>query len=456
MRNQRRGIGILLGADADPGTPEIDVYVGSRIINTGQAWVPAGFRAQPTIMEQDQIDGPTETQAEATPTATSTPADVLATPPVTPKFTPAATVRILRIEPTIRGVTLAAGESVRLNVAVYGRQDIRDDSLASPSHITVDWSAEAQSGSSTTVGEFGESVPSNTERVPNGQPDDVETLYTVSQSVGSYVVTASLEPGVECLGKRDGETDENVIARCSAEFEATVTHPTAQQPTPVPPRNPSGEIPSVIVDDAGTNYEVMTPEGGGEFQTERCSFRIFEGSVNNEEIIGVSVTELDHPRELSEVDDPRFMTAGLQCRISAVAIDGTALVDYLLRAPGEICMPLPDTFRPVTFGALVGSINADATLTALSSKLFLVTSVGSLKVCGNISSLSATTTVALRVEAAGELPPTPHPAPVAGDIDTGASRLSMAQVAAMMLIGIAAIVVAAATWRRSRQRQRGH
>ena len=154
-------------------------------------------------------------------------------------------------------------------------------------------------------------------------------------------------------------------------------------------------------------------------------------------MIGVSITELVDDEMWLDVEDPRFLTDGLQCRIDAVAADGSALIDYRMRKPGEICMPLPDAFRIKAVEALVGSINADATLTALGSTLYLVTSFGDLKVCGNISTLSATTTVALRGEAAGELPPTPAPVPVAGDIDTGGGRLSEAQVAALMLIGIA-------------------
>ena len=119
--------------------------------------------------------------------------------------------------------------------------------------------------------------------------------------------------------------------------------------------------------------------------------------------------------------------------------------------PGIICMPLPDALRPKAVDALVGSINPDATLTALGSKLYLVTSAGELKVCGNISSLSATTTVALRAEVAGELPPTPVPTPEIKEIETGASRLTMVQALALLLIGVAAIVLAAVTTRISRR-----
>ena len=364
-------------------------------------------------------------------------------------------VRILRIEPSIRGVQIRIGEPVRLDVAVYGRQDIRDDSLGDRPEISFDWTSEAYSAEETPgTGEFRETVAIGDGRERNGEPDDRRASYIAPNEPGRYLVQTVLEIGVECLGRRDGESDDDAIERCSAEFEVVVRRPSAHEPTPVPPRDPSGEIPSVIVDDGGTNYQVFTPDRGGEFVAEGCSLKIPEGAVNDMEVIGVSVEELESPDEQLEVLDPRFMTAGLQCRISAVASDGTPLTDYRLLQPGEICMPLPDVFRPKAVNALVGAINPDATLTALGSRLFLTTSAGDLKVCGKISSLSATTAVALRAEVAKDIPPTPVAEPVAGEIETGARRLSEAQVVALMLVSIAMIVAAAATLRVGRRRYR--
>ena len=82
------------GADAIPSTRAIDVFVGKTIINTGQTWVPQPFRFR-------EPDG----------------------------LRPTFDVRILRIEPTIRQVSLRPGATVRLSTIVFGRQDIRDDSL---------------------------------------------------------------------------------------------------------------------------------------------------------------------------------------------------------------------------------------------------------------------------------------------------------------------------------------
>ena len=399
------------GADANPGTPEIEIYIGRKIINTRQAWVPRSFRALP--------------------------------PPIVIPPKPTADVRILRIEPTIRGVTLDAGQTVRLDVAVYGRQDIRDDSLADRQNISFDWTSESPAGQTDTGnGHFEEAVSASDARDRNGAADDIEVLYTASDTPGNYVVTASLEPGVECLGKRDGETDEDAQERCSAEFEVTARRAHLVDPTPIPPRDPAGDLPNVIVDDDGTNYEVFTPEGGGEFSTDKCSLKIPNGAVNDMEVIGVSVMELETPDEQVEIADLRFMTDGTQCEISAVDANGEAITDYQLLKPGNICMPLPDRLRPKAVDAFVGSINSDSTLTALSSKLYLATSAGGLNVCGNISSLSATTTVALRAEVAGELPPTPVPIPDVAELDTGGLRLSEIQGLIAMLLGVAILALA--------------
>ena len=197
---------------------------------------------------------------------------------------------------------------------------------------------------------------------------------------------------------------------------------------------------------------MFTSEDGEEFATEKCSFRVSEGAVNSGEVIGVSITELVDDEEQLKVLDSRFMTDGLQCRIDAVSVDGEPLIDYRLLETGEICMPLPDMFRPEAVEALVGGITADATLNALGSKLYLVSSAGEVKVCGKISSLSATTTVALRAEVARELPPAPARTSEITEIETGASRLTMVQAMALLLIGVSAIVLAAVATRFSRRR----
>lgn len=353
-------------------------------------------------------------------------------------------------------MNLQLGERVRLSVHVYGRQDIRDDSLGDDPGVTFEWTAEDRAGEpGSRNGGFAESVSGDYGRERNDIPDDRRVVYTAPTEPGRYRVKAALDVGTsECLGRRDGETEADAIERCTAYFDITAQRPSPDEPAPVPPVNPTGEVPDVIVDDDGTNYEVATPEDGGEFVTEKCSLKIPKGAVNDMEVIGISVTELEAPEEQVAVEDDRFMTDGVQCRISAVDANGEQMYDYRLSKPGEICMPLPDAFRPAAVSALVGAINADATLTVLSSKLYLAGGSGALKVCGNISSLSATTTVARPAEAAGELPPTPVSTADVAEIDTGASRMSRSQANALMLLGIALAAIAGGVLSARRLRKR--
>ncbi len=369
-------------------------------------------------------------------------------------YLPTANLRILRIEPTIRGVALNAGQTVRLDVAVYGRQDIRDDSLADRQNISFDWTSESPAGQTNTGnGHFEEAVSASDARDRNGAADDIEVLYTASDTPGRYVVTASLEPGVECLGIRDGETDEDAQERCSAEFEVTARRAHIVDPTPIPPRDPAGDLPNVLADDDGTNYEVFTPEGGGEFSTDKCSLKIPNGAVNDMEVIGVSITEIQNPEEQVKVVDPRYLADGIQCRIDAVSSDGDPLVGYQLLAPGNICQLLPDRFRPNAVDAIVGAVDAQGDVTALTSKLYLSSARGDLKVCGNIAFLPATTSVMLRAEAAVELPPAPAATPVLGDIDTGGRRVPEGHAALLILIGFSLATIGAAYVLRHRRRR---
>ena len=407
------GLVLCWGADADPSTPKIDIYSGSAIINTRQAWVPQSFRA-------------------------SLP------PPTPPTPLPTSDVRILRIEPAVTAVQLKSGGPVRLHVEVFGRQDLRDDSLGDRPDVSFEWTIERVPASgSSDVGEFNEAVSRNDVRVQNGIPDDRRVLYNAPSQPGRFIVRAFLEPGTECLGRRNDETEDDVLERCSAAFDVTVKRTSSPSPTTVPPRNPSGEIPAIITDSDGINYEVFTPEHGGEFITEKCSFKVPVGAVNDSEVIGVFVKEITEHEDRLTIDDPRYRADGIQCRISAVTVHGVPVNGYLLIKPGEVCMPLPQSFRPQAIDALVGAINADATLTGLGGGLFLTNSGGGLKVCGNVSQLSATTTVALRAETVAKLTPTAPPQPPdAEEPDTGASRPTP-MILVIALIGGGLITAAA-------------
>ncbi len=417
------GKAICWGADADLDTPQLEIYRphssvdgAFTIVNTRQAWVPREFRAPPV------------------PQIADTP---------TPTPTLISNAKILRIEPDIRGVSLRIGEQARLDLEIYGRQNIRDDSLGDPPEITFEWTAEDFQPPGPGNGELSESVLPFDDRDENGVTDDRRALYTAPTEPGRYRVRASLDIGPECLPAREGETHQDAVNRCTAIFQITVTRYAPPEPTPEPPIDPEGEIPDIIVDPDGRNYEVFTPEGGGEFVFEDCTFKAPRGAVNNNEVIGISISVLGDDEDKLPVEDPRFIADGIQCRIDAVDAQGARLIDYQLLLPGEVCMPLPQPFYRKAVDTLVAAINEDATLTRLSSKLYLASSEGRLRVCGNLSTLSATAVVALPGEVADELPPTP--APDIADIETGGSRPSTSLLLILILIGSIALTTSAIT-----------
>lgn len=411
---------ICWGADANLDTPQLEIYRGTTIINTRQAWVPREFRASPI------------------------------NPPLPPTPRPPSTIRILRIEPDIRTVRLRPGVQARLDIEVYGRQDIRDDALGDLSSVTFEWTAEAHVARAGLYnGEFSEGVYPYEDRDSNLLPDDRRVFYNAPLEPGRYRVTASLDIGTECLPARHGETDQDAIERCTAVFEIEVLRRTTPQPMPAPPVDPS-DAPDIIVDTEGRNYEVFTPSRGGEIEFDDCTFKAPAGAVNNEEVIGISIAPLVEMEEQLPVSDPRFMTAGVQCRIEAVDVFGAPMMDYRLNVPGEICMPLPNEFRIKAVNALVGLINEDSTLTRLSSKLYIASAEGSLKICGSISTLSATTVAALPGELVDELPPTPIPD--VEEPETGSYALPIWLMLTLVLVGCAAVAVSAMTMQRRRPR----
>ena len=422
---QSNGKVLCWGADADPSTPEIDIYIGSTIINTRQAWVPPSLRGSAVV-----------------PTS---------------GLRPTANVKILRIEPAIRSAVIRPGKPVRLSTHVFGRQDIRDDSLGDRPGITFDWQTfNPQSDEPAIFGQILEAPSNNSLRPADGSPDERRALHIAASEPGVYRIKAVLNPGTECMPARRGESKQDAVERCSAIFEITVNRISPDQPTPEPARNPEGDIPPIIVDDQGTNYDVFTPEQGGETETVRCSLRLPPGAVNNGEVIGITLAELQPHDQTIPVEDPRFISDGIQCDIKAVSSDGTSLTGYLLNSPGEICMPLPDTFRPNAVDALIASINADITLTATTSGLFLTGSDNGPKVCGTISELSTTTTVAMRVEAARGLPPTPAPqlSPAPSDIEAGGFSPNSRILVIALILGLAIATTAITTTQKHLRRKK--
>ena len=168
--------------------------------------------------------------------------------------------RISRIEPSVRTVTLSPGDRVQLALKIYGRQNILDNELGDG--LVFSWDDGGAGG------RIGAANRSN------------EIIYTAPESPGTHTVTVTSPTGV-CLSGED-END-----RCSARFTITVRRPSAVPEERPAPKNPVGEIPSVLVDAEGRQYEVLTPEDGGRFEGQGFSIIAPPGAVPNGEIVGV-------------------------------------------------------------------------------------------------------------------------------------------------------------------------
>ena len=199
-------------------------------------------------------------EAATTTPETVTPEPVTPEPEETPDVVSSG--EISRIEPGVKGVTLSAGDPVILGVLIYGLQDVNDQKLAAG--VTFEWTQdEGIAGKRRTSREM------------------VLRLTTqLRPSPGKYQITASLDND-ECVGIDD----------CSATVTVQVRRPSASPDPAADPVNPPGEIPAILTDGDGNQYEVFTPEGGGTFTGEGYSLSAGAGAIPNGEYIGVRVSD---------------------------------------------------------------------------------------------------------------------------------------------------------------------
>ena len=184
---------------------------------------------------------------------------------------PDGTAKISRIAPTIRGITVSSGDTVTLSVDIYGLQNVKDNGIGG----NFVWSVNDE-----TDGDLG-----------SGREAD----YTATSSPGKYTITAELSDS-QCLpdvsaGETDAERAKLRDAACSAEFEVTVRRPSAAGPEQPAPANPPGEIPSILADSDGNQYEVFTPVEGGTFTGEGYSLTVDAGAVPNGEFLGIRMSD---------------------------------------------------------------------------------------------------------------------------------------------------------------------
>ncbi len=323
---------------------------------------------------------------------------------------------INKLEPTISKFTTGGGETVRLGIVPYGRQDIVDNDLIDGKTDVV-WSVEGGSG-----GEFREADASLDS---DNDPDDRVILFTSPETPGTYTVHATLAScGI------DTSVD------CRATFTVNVRRgaPAILEPT-VAPMNPNGAIPAVLVDSDGGQYEVFTPVSGGRFEGEGYSILAGSSAVPNGEIIGIRMAEAGAASNVG-MTTQRYTLGGSRYEVLAVDAAGSAIASYALKVPAEVCVPLPAELRGNIRDIALVAVNSDASLTILSARV----KIGgpSLQVCANLSALPAA--VAVGTAGAPAAIPTPEPQATPEPPATGGYAPGFGAGWSMLLIFIVGLV----------------
>ena len=95
----------------------------------------------------------------------------------------------------------------------------------------------------------------------SGPTDRANTIiYIAPESPGKHTIAVTSPTGA-CFDSGSDDAEE----RCNAKFTITVRRSSAVLDERPAPKNPVGEIPSVLADAEGRQYEVLTPEDGGRF-----------------------------------------------------------------------------------------------------------------------------------------------------------------------------------------------
>ena len=331
---------------------------------------------------------------------------------------------ISKIEPGIRDVVISGGEDVVLSVEVYGLQGKMDQALADG--VTLNW---------TTTGGS----------VPTDAAGNTQVTYTASSSPGTYTITAMVSDG-------DCQPDDESMreAACSASFEVRVRRSAPPQPEPAAPANPPGDIPTILTDSEGNQYEVFTPVEGGTFAGEGYSIVAGSGAVPNGEFIGVRMSD-DGSASNAGMTHQRYTLGGNMYGVHAVDSTGASVSDYVLDEAAEVCVPLPDAFRARISDLALVTINSDGSLTILAANVRLGDG-GSASVCGNLSNLPASVAVGSMGAPAAIPTATPIPTPVPPE--TGGSAPTSNGMLWVLVLGTAIILLGATvvlTTRRSRK-----
>ena len=272
--------------------------------------------------------------------------------------------RIYRIEPQIANIRLRVGDSVRLAVDIYGRQDILDNDLASRIDTLV-WAVNDDGGDISV-------------ETPNS------VVYTAPQQAGKHIVTANVPYSNGCLWRQDDDDEADALARCTAEFEIVVLRRSTisiDRPEPV---NPPGNIPDILADDMGNQYEVFTPVEGGAFVGDGFSLSASAGAVPNGEILGVRMS-VEGAASNAGMTQHRYILGGVWYGVGIIDGTGSPISSYLLNQSARACIPLPDGFRGnVSDVVMVAAKDEDLSVRSVGISL---RSDGEAQICGGLSEL---------------------------------------------------------------------
>ena len=331
------------------------------------------------------------------------------------------------IVPTIREVSVQAGQQIRLEVDVYSRQDTLRNDIAddADSKMLFRWTETPSGG-----GNF--ATPSTARRV----------TYTAPDLPGTYTILAEAQPDGICTSHHASKVGISATDRapCIATFTVRVSRAPGTAAPPTDPINPAGLIPTSLTDSAGVAYAVFTPVDGGTFTGEGITVSAPEGAVPDQQLIGISATRSDIPVP-PPIPGARMTVAGSYYTVNGVQRTGDAPVSgYALDDPIQACMPLPDMFRADISDVVVVNRNpTDGSLAILTSSV-QQTPAG-LVACGAIGQLPAT--VAVANVGVIELPPDP-PTTTEDELpDTGATAPSTVTTAWTMAVAAAIMAVLA-------------
>lgn len=232
----------------------------------------------------------------------------------------------------------------------------------------------------------------------SGRPDDRTVEFEVPRNPGVYTVIAGLtEPNLCGTIPRL----EGCSARGSAAFSIRVNSRRGPLVTAVPYQDPTGDIPAEIVDASGNAYSVVLPTSGGGHSADSASVSIPAFAIRSDSYLGVRVSRVQPATGFSRAGNGLTL-GGEWVQVELADSEGAAILDYRLREPGSVCVPMPDEFRSRFTDAVV--VEGLGQQRLLTSRARFDPEHG-YRICGAVSSLPGIFAPAIR----GVLVPTEFP-----------------------------------------------